>query len=125
MGNEITLTLSLACTNGGYQLLPQKAVYAQATQATAGKNCVVQIVGTTHEAMAKGDVSSLGWAMLRNLDADHFVDVGVQDGGSAFIACVRLAPAGKPVVVMFSPAAAIYLKADTAPCRVEIDLLEA
>jgi hypothetical protein len=127
MANEISVLVSMECNNGGVQLYAPKQVNSTLNQAAAGKSCTVQTVGhAAHETLDIGDLAAtLGYAMLRNLDATNFVDVGVQDGSSNFHPLIRLAPGSEPQLFRFSPAATPYAKADTAACKIEVDILSA
>ncbi len=38
----------------------------------------VQSIGTTEESLVLGDVTSIGWVVIRNLDATNFVRIEQQ-----------------------------------------------
>lgn len=125
MANEISIQVTASCTNGGYAILPAQTMVGTADQSVQGKNCAIQIVGyAAHEALALGDVTTPGWCMARNLDATNAVKIGVDVSGT-FYPLINLPPGGAPVLFHFASAAVPYVKAATAACRVQIDLLEA
>ena len=124
MANEIVIQAQMQCTNGDYQLLPTKTVYANVDQATAGKLCVILSAGTTEAAITLTDLTAAGYALVRNLDATNYVELGVKPA-STFYPLLKLMPGGAHQLICFAGSVAPYLKADTAACDVELDILDA
>ena len=82
----------------------------------------VQSVGITDEAVAIGaDIGTLGVAWFRNLDALHFVQIGIKPSGT-FIPVARL-KAGEFAILRLEPGVALYAMADTAPVQLEVLIL--
>ena len=79
----------------------------------------IQEVGTGDENLDQGDVGTIGWAAVRNMDETNYVDIG-SDG---ILYPIRLQP-GKGFVAPWN-AAEIHAKAHTASCKVEYLLIEA
>lgn len=76
----------------------------------------VQIIGTTEEAMDKGDIGTISYISLKNLDATNYVQAGITTG----VYSIKVL-AGAGALLAWNSATAPLLKANTAP--VEIDYL--
>lgn len=119
MANEITFTASLAATKSGVTV----TTGSQSAQATmAGDQMItnVQAVGTDAEALLLGDVSSLGFVFVRNLDATNFVELSLESDGSSPFAKLL---AGE-FAVFPAATATMYAIADTAGCNVQVVAVE-
>lgn len=83
---------------------------------------IVQNVGTSEEALNKGDCTSFGWVMIKNLDPTNFVTLRsvTATAGSAFAKLL----AGEGLLIP-SRQTNIYAIADTAACDVEITPVDA
>jgi hypothetical protein len=77
-------------------------------------------IGTTEESITFTDISVNGWVKLENQDATNYVQVGFSTG----VYGIRL-KAGFACVFFLEPGATIYLKANTAACRVRASHLGA
>lgn len=122
MANEITLTMSLSITNGSFKETfnpGQKRI----TQTTLGGNAGIWVVGTTTEAMPAGDVSNKGLVCLLNTDATNFVTLYATTGGNGRE--FGRINAGEPQIFRMSPSKTLVAKADTAPVKLQMLLLEA
>jgi hypothetical protein len=78
----------------------------------------VQAVGTSEESLDKGDVGTIGYVAVRNMDETNYVQFGVTTG----VYTVKLLP-GKGCVMPWN-GANTYIKANTAPCNVEYLITE-
>jgi hypothetical protein len=115
MANEITVSLTLAVSNG--KISERHQASFRADQATAaGPGPGYQVIGTTHEAIAVPDVANKGFAFIKNLDDTNFVEIGIDNAGT-FVPLLRL-KAGEAAVCRFSPTASIYARANTAPVAI-------
>lgn len=79
----------------------------------------VQSVGTTEEELDKGDVGTIGYLAIRNMDQSNFVQLGAATGAYSFEV-----PAGKGAVLPWK-SANVFIKADTAAVEVEYLIIEA
>ena len=122
MANEITLTAKLSVTNGNFTD-ERNANRISITQSSLGAQGGVQNIGTSHEAISLGDVSTEGYVWMRNLDDTNFVQVGL-DGGASLTPVIRM-NAGESCVFRLDAAATLYAEADTAACDLDILILEA
>lgn len=81
-----------------------------------------QEVGTSWEAITLTDIGTLGFLMVRNEDADNFVQIATANDGSEILA--KVLP-GRGQAIEPQPAATYYIKADTAPVKVLVLATEA
>jgi len=79
-----------------------------------------QNVGTSEEALKLGDVSSLGWLMLKNLDETNYIEVKTGTGGT--VIGKMLAGESFGPIRVGSGVTAPYVVANTAACQMEIFL---
>lgn len=78
-----------------------------------------QTIGTSEEQFAMVDVASARYIYVQNLDVTNFVQVGTAAGEYS----IKLLPGDH---ALFPPnASALFLKADTAACKVSILALNA
>lgn len=123
MANEIRVTASLSCTNSNFILPTMGSGQQSIDQATMGGGGPGYLsIGTSEEAIAFTDISTLGWCFIKNLDASNFVTYGPESAG-AMVSFGRL-KAGEAAVMRLSPGATVRMKADTAACKVQIICLE-
>jgi len=122
--NEVTVTTYLKVSKENFELTRNVANqrYDKAGEASSSS---VQGIGTNaHEALAVGaDLTTNGWAFMRCIptNQDRWVDVGIQDSNSAFLAFLRL-KGGEMGVFKLSPTATIFAKAGTTTNIASVDL---
>lgn len=122
MANEITLTASVSLTNGNLKKSFAPGT-VQITQTTLGADDRVVSIGTTEEDLAFGDVATLGFLCVRNLDSTNYVQWGPKSAG-VMVAIGRLKP-GEYAIIRIEPGVTIRAIANTAACKVQWFLLEA
>lgn len=122
MANEIKISISATLTNG---LLSDSFNTGQLsiTQATLGAHTPVVTVGTSEEDLAVGDISTLGFLLIRNLDSANYVTYGPKSSGS-MVAFGRIR-AGEAAVIRLEPGITLTWQANTAPVKVLTKLWEA
>jgi hypothetical protein len=123
MANEISASAQLSATKNGVTLNNSVGLTVQASKDMAGDQMTqnVQIVGTSAEALDVGDVSTIGYVLLKNLDTTNFVQIALDSGVSTQI----FAKLRAGDVALFPAATAtIYAKADTANCNLLVMALE-
>lgn len=121
MANELTLNVSSNLAPTGLTAFARTWAASMGFDlSTATFTHNVQSVGTSEEAILKGDVATPGYFIAVNLDATNFVSIRSGTGGTNM---VKLMP-GKVCVFMFASADPFWL-ADTAACRVEYLLVPA
>jgi hypothetical protein len=113
MSSQIGITLNLSYAGAGIS----EGIVNQISQAIATPRVTKaspQVIGTSEEQFALVDATNPIYFYVRNLDATNFVEVGVATG----VYPIKLKPGQ---IALFPPnAAALFLKADTAACPVEI-----
>lgn len=116
MAQELTIQMSLGFTKA---LAALGKVFSQSYFDVSGTAAIQNViaVGTTDETLALGDISTIGWVYMRNLDATNYVTVG-SDGT---LYPIKLKPL-EPMLVRWN-AAAIHVKANTASCQLEYVLI--
>ncbi len=78
----------------------------------------VQTIGTSEEQLIKGDVGTVGYLAIRNLDPTNFVEIGSVTAQYS----LTLKP-GKGAVTPWDHAN-VYVKANVASCDVDYLLIE-
>lgn len=81
-------------------------------------NQEVQAVGITDESLNLGDISSIGYVFLKNLDATNSIQIG--SDGTLYPILLR---ANGGWAIMEWNAAAIHAKANVAPCNLQYTII--
>jgi hypothetical protein len=120
MANELSIQLGITnYSKGGNtfsKIFPTSNITVTGNNIAAG----TQEVGTSAEALAKGDITTPGYLLIHNLDATNFVQVGYDDTG--FKPTVKI-KAGEKALFRLAQATPQVL-ADTAACRIAYWLIE-
>jgi hypothetical protein len=122
MANEITITNGIRIEKGNLRV--QRDVLTTNRDLTGGRvQFSVQNIAVTATNIDTGDLTTAGWAMFRNLNATHFVDVGPLDGSNNLVSFIRLRPGDRhgPVRLQSLTLAAI---ANTASVDLEVLIAE-
>lgn len=120
MANEISVTSKLSVTNGNskWNSTAGTLTFDQAT--LGGPTPGYLTIGTSEESQAFGELGTVGWVWMRNLDTTNYVQWGFATG----VYGGRM-EAGEPAgPFRLEPSTTLYLKANTAACKVEIYCLE-
>lgn len=113
MANEITINTTFKVTKGYLDLTRQLAITPTLTASAPNVAGFTQAIGfAASEAIAVGDVATLGWAWFKNLGPTNFVDIGPYSGG-ALVPFVRLL-VGEAALLRLTPGITIHAQADTA-----------
>lgn len=73
MANELTVTTSLSYSKTNDTVNRAKSCTVTVTGSV--RHGGVQTIGTSEEALALGDVSSIGWVYIQNLDGTNYVQI--------------------------------------------------
>lgn len=121
MANEIGINLAVTLTNGNLKksFAPGQV---NVTQTTLGAHDTVVVVGTSEEDFSTGDVGTLGYLVLRNLDSANYVQYGPKSGG-AMVAMGRI-KAGEVAILRLEPGITLRWIANTSSVKVQAMLLE-
>lgn len=116
MASELLLQASLKFSKGGALFETNfPSTYFDVSGSVGNKQ--VQAIGTSDEVLPLGDVATIGYVMLKNLDATNYILVG-SDGT---LYPIRLKPG--EVALMRWNEAAIHAKANTAICNLEYTII--
>jgi hypothetical protein len=120
MANTIKMAMRLQIVRDNVTIAnpPLKEVSTVTTSELRTDN--VQIVGTTHEVIAAGDVTDAAACRIENLHATAMVEVGIDDA-SVFVPLFKIPAGGPPAILpMLSVAANVYLKSSVASTPVRV-----
>ena len=116
MANEITVGCALKVVNGNnsFSFAPGTKTYTQA--AIGGPTPGYVTIGTSEESNTLSELTTQGWVVMQNLDTANFVQWGFSTGvyGGRMEAGETAGP------FRLEPGTTLYLKADTAACKVLI-----
>jgi len=121
MANEIQVTANVAVVNGNFRQTFAPGTL-QITQTAQGAYSPIVSVGTSEEDLSIGDIGTLGWLCLRNLDTTNYVQWGPKSAGS-MVAAGRI-KAGEIAILRLEPGITLRWIANTAACKVQVMLLE-
>jgi hypothetical protein len=118
MANELTVSCSVRFSKAGREA--SKSYAGIQIDVTGDKvTQLIQEIGTTEEALDIGDIGTAGYVIMKNLDAENFIEIRP---GSGTADLIKL-KAGE--VAMFRLALnGPYAIADTAACDLEMLLIE-
>lgn len=120
MANEITLNQRLQLANGDL-LDDNNPGRIQITQTTQTMYKAVITIGTTEESVTYAELTTPGICYLKNLDATNYVQWGV----ATTVYTGRLLAADAPACFRLdNGATTLYLKANTAACKVLITVYD-
>ena len=119
MADEIKVHASLRCTNGNLEFDYSTAVLLF-DQAVPGGPAVGMVqIGTSEETVAFTELTTEGWMIMQNLDDTNYVEWGFSTG--VYGGRMR---AGEPGLFRLNAGTTLYMRANTASCRVRISALE-
>lgn len=120
MATSLRLTLSAIVNNGTYkdQFKPDAL---EVTLAAVGARKGVQTIGTSAETVTTGDVATLGWCFLQNLDATNFITYGPDSTGQVDFGRLK---AGEWAAFRLEPGITLKATADTAACKMAVWILD-
>ena len=121
MADEITVTFSLRSALTGEAPIKIEPGIRKLTKLAVGRFATTNSIAITEETISTfGDLTTEGLCVIENLDSTYDVDIGFSTG----VYGIRLKP-GEVNVFRLKPGASLYLLAYTAPCIVDIQVLEA
>lgn len=112
MANELKSLMSL--TAGAATGTPVGTITENWT-ASQGIDNRAHTIGTSEESISFTDIGTNGWVQCHNTDATNYVEVGFSTG----VYGIKL-KAGDRAQFRLNTGATIYLKANTASCRVQV-----
>ena len=119
MANEISVSASLSVSKGGASISATGTVSFTMSGDQMLSN--VQIIGTAAEAITVGDVATIGYVFLKNMDATNFVEVALDSG----VSTQKIAKILAGGIALFpASTATLYAKADTANVNLLVGITE-
>lgn len=115
MASEITVQASIQVVNGSLRDSFTPGAQSIDQSALGGPTPGYVTIGTTEEEVAFGELSSKGYVMMQNLDTTNYVQWGFSTG----VYGGRM-KAGETAGPFRMDATSIFLKANTAACKVLI-----
>lgn len=122
MANEITITYAMSRKHATNAIDTHDVpmVRKTFTQTGAGQYDVKPSIGTTEETITFTDITTNGWCAMVNLDTTNYVEWGFSTG--VYGGRLRALESAGPFRV--NAGATLYLKANTAACRVRVIMYE-
>jgi hypothetical protein len=124
MANVIRTTIKVDYIESGViaRSIPTRVYDVVTTSGIVSDN--TQLVGTTHEQVAIGDVTDDAFVMVQNMHATALVQVGL-DVSTVFTPLVDVPAGGPPAIVpIASTLADTYLKSSVASTPVRVTLIK-
>lgn len=121
MSDELKITISATLTNSSLRetINPSQMSITQNTQRS---HCPVVDVGTSEEDIATGDIGTLGWLFMQNLDTTNYVTWGPKSGG-AMVAVGRL-KATEVAAFRLSPGITLRMQANGGTVKIKFWILD-
>ena len=120
MANEITVQALLQVRNGNLEM-PLNFPAATFTQAAVGGPTPGYLtIGTSEESVAFAELGTLGWCIMKNLNATNYVEWGF----STTVYGGRMEAGETAGPFRLNPGATLYLRANTAACKCVIYAFE-
>lgn len=114
--NELNLNTTFTFNKNGSTL--QRSVSVNVTVSGNVTQYGVQTIGTSDETIPLGDIGTIGYVYLKNLDVTNFTTAGT-DGSNYQIKL----KAGETALFRLN-GAALHMKSNTAGCKVEYGIIE-
>lgn len=108
MANELSHSIAISYAKGTPSDLVSRSESTTTTISGTAWQAGRQTIGTTEEQIDKGDVATIGYVYIRNMDATNYVEIGVVTAQYS----IKL-PAGKDCW-FYSNGNTLYAKANTA-----------
>jgi hypothetical protein len=122
MANEITVTAGINVVNGNFSHIEQVVAFSFDQATVGGGNPGTITLGFgAEEDIALGDITTLGWCKIKNLDATNFIRIGPKS--TVMIPFAKLLP-GEFATFPLDPAVTLRGIADAADCLVQILVFE-
>jgi len=125
VSNELKITLSIRATKGELDWRPPIGTM-NVDMANGRRGGFVQTVGTTEEAIGGlTDLTTFGWAWIKNLDTTNYVEIGPDSGGTAgtMVSMMKLL-AGEYALFPVTPGITLKARANTAAVDLDVNVLE-
>jgi hypothetical protein len=121
MANEITVSVRLRVVNASGVVYFDRSLSNKQFDQTAigGPTPGYLTIGTSEESQTFDELTTEGWLIMENMDTTNYV----QWGGSTGVYTGRMGP-GEPAIFNCEPGLTLYMKANTAACKVAVYCME-
>lgn len=120
MANEITIGSSITAAKGNFKLPRHGGTFRADMSGSSGGIPGLKVVTTSEVSEVFTGITTLGWFWMQNLDATNYV----QWGFATTVYGGRMNPGEPAGPFRLEPGTTLYLKANTATCRVAILVME-
>lgn len=121
MANEIAVKVFLSVSKTGVPEVSKSPAQFNVTMTGTDLILATQIIGTSAEAIVKGEVTTPGMCLFHNLDAANYIEIG-HDVSAAFEADIKI-KAGEWALVRLAQTAP-QARANTNPVILEYFMIE-
>jgi hypothetical protein len=123
MTNSVKVTTKVEWLDDGSlsRLIPNRTVTVETTSDILSDN--TQLVGTSHELIALGDVTDDALVRIENLHATAIVSVG-HDVAASFVGLIDIPPGEVAILPRATTLATTYLDSDTASTPVRVTMFK-
>jgi hypothetical protein len=119
MADEITATARLQVANGNLNFTFSPPALAITQTARGGPTPGYLTIGTSEKSTTFPELSTEGWLIMQNLDATNYVEWGFAT--TVYGGRMR---AGEFALFRLNPGTELFLRANTAACKVVVYALE-
>jgi len=116
MANTLNLQFSWIWQSGDYDRQQGNPISLQIDCTGAIRVSAVATIGTVEETLSKGDISTIGYVIIRNLDSTNYVTVGTTTSQRG----IKIEPG--EFAVFRAAANNVYIAADTASVNVAYEM---
>jgi hypothetical protein len=114
MANEIQITSGISVLKGNLSFSVPATTILSDMAGTGGPSPGYMTVGTSEESTAFPELTTDGWLFMKNLDLTNYVQWGFSTG----VYGGRMKPGETAGPFRMEPGLTLYLKANTAACKV-------
>lgn len=122
MASEISYAMALQCVNGSFRHVRNLGALTADQSAQGGGGPGTIEVATSDTTIPLANLETPGWCWIRNLDDENCVEFG-PDSGGVMVTFGKLKP-GECALFRLAPTTAFKAKANTAPCKMQVEILE-
>lgn len=119
MADEITVSMSMAVSNGNLSFSRNVGSKSFDQAAVGGPTPAMLTIGTIEESVAFSELTTVGWVLMENLDSTNYVEWGFSSGTYG-----GRMEAGESALFRLNPSTTLYMRANTASCAVTVYALE-
>lgn len=120
MADEIRISASMSVDNGNLSFSQNYGTKSYDQTNIGGPSPGMMVIGTVEESESFSELTTPGWVTIQNLDDTNFIEWGFSTG----VYGGKLMPGDTAGPFRLNSSATLFLKADTAACKVVVNALE-